>query len=130
MSKIAVIEDDNLIREMYKLKLERSGYEVCLAENGEIGWQIVSDERPDLILLDLMLPEMNGDVLLQKLRETKWGADIRVVVLTNISKDEAPSSLRLLNVERYIVKAHHTPSQVLEIVNEILGKKASPTSHK
>jgi hypothetical protein len=63
---------------------------------------------------------MAGDEMLEKLRQTDWGASIRVIVLTNISRDEAPRSLGLLNVDRYIVKAHHTPQQVLEIVNEVL----------
>jgi CheY-like chemotaxis protein len=66
------------------------------------------------------MPVMSGDVMLEKLRQTDWGANIRVVVLTNISRDEAPMGLRLLNVDRYVVKAHHTPAQVLDIIEEIL----------
>ena len=123
MFKIAVVEDDEPIREMYKFKLENSGYKVCTAKNGKLGLEVVQEEKPDLILLDIMMPEMNGDIMLQKLRETDWGADIRVVVLTNLSKDEAPHTLRFLNVDRYVVKAHHTPAQVIEIVKEVLGKR-------
>jgi CheY-like chemotaxis protein len=66
------------------------------------------------------MPEMNGDEMLTRLREREWGGNIRVIVLTNISKDEAPATLRFLNVDRYVVKAHHTPAQVLEIVREVL----------
>lgn len=64
---------------------------------------------------------MNGDEMLEKLRQTDWGSKIRVIILTNISRDEAPKNLGLLNVDRYIVKAHHTPQQVLDIINEILN---------
>ncbi len=67
------------------------------------------------------MPVMNGDEMLEKLRQTDWGSKIRVIILTNISRDEAPKNLGLLNVDRYIVKAHHTPQQVLDIINEILN---------
>ena len=121
--KIIVIEDDESIRQMYSYKLKSCGYSVSVAENGLIGLERTEEIKPDLILLDLMMPEMNGDEMLQKLRETTWGANIRVIILTNISRSEAPHSLRLLNVDRYIVKAHSTPSQVIDTVQEILGKQ-------
>ena len=119
--KIAVIEDETPIRELYRAKLELSGYEVKAAKNGREGLALAKEFQPDLILLDIRMPEMNGDQMLQKMREHDWGADIRVVILTNLSKDEAPSILRFLNVDRYIVKAHHTPKQIVDIVAEILG---------
>ncbi len=78
-------------------------------------------EQPDLLLLDIRMPGMSGDELLAKMRSTEWGADIRVIILTNLSRDEAPSSLRFLGVDRYVVKAHHTPSQVVDIVREVLA---------
>lgn len=123
MHKIAVVEDDELIRDMYKFKLGSSGFAVQTAENGEIGLSITEAFMPDLILLDLKMPVMSGNEMLEKLRATDWGSGIRVIVLTNISRDEAPHALRFLNVDRYIVKAHHTPAQVIDIVKEVLGEK-------
>jgi two-component system alkaline phosphatase synthesis response regulator PhoP len=120
--KIAVIEDDHAIAAMYGFKLKAGGYTVATAYNGEEGLALAGSFFPDLILLDIMMPVMDGHEMLQKLRQTEWGANIRVVILTNLSKDEAPHGLRLLNVDRYIVKAHHTPSQVVAVVNEILGE--------
>jgi DNA-binding response OmpR family regulator len=119
--KIAVIEDDIPICDMYKMKLSASGYEVRTAHNGEEGSALVELFQPDLILLDIRMPIMSGDVMLEKIRATDWGAKPRVIILTNISKDEAPHGLRFLNVDRYIVKAHHTPAQVLDVVKEVLA---------
>ncbi len=68
-----------------------------------------------------MMPIMTGDEMLVKMRSSEWGSHIRVIILTNISRDEAPSKLRLLNVDRYIVKAHTTPSQLANTVSELLS---------
>lgn len=119
--KIAIIEDEPSICEMYKLKLISTGYDVKVAYDGEEGLKLIKTFKPELILLDLKMPVMNGDEMLEKLRQTDWGSKIRVLVLTNISRDEAPKSLQFLNIERYIVKAHHTPSQVVDIVKETLN---------
>jgi len=121
---VAVIEDELAINEMYKLKLELDGFRVVSAYNGLEGLALVEKEKPDLILLDLKMPEMTGEELLKKLRQTDWGAKIKVIVLTNISRDEAPQSLKLFNVDRYIVKAHYTPAQVIAEVRKVLGVRA------
>lgn len=118
--KIIIIEDDESIRNLYKLKLQYENFVVFVAKNGQEGLKAIKKHTPDLVLLDLRMPIMNGDEMLQKLRSTDWGAHTRVVVLTNLSKDEAPHSLRFLNVDRYIVKAHHTPAQIVRIIKEIL----------
>jgi DNA-binding response OmpR family regulator len=117
--KIAIIEDDGAIARMYELKLKNSGYQVKVAANGVEGLQLVESFRPDVMLLDLMMPEMNGDEMLAEVRKTDWGKAIRVIALTNISETEAPESLKTLNIDRYAVKAHHTPSEVLEIVDSV-----------
>jgi DNA-binding response OmpR family regulator len=119
--KIAVVEDDHAISSMYCFKLQNAGYDVRPAHNGKHGLEVIEQFRPDLVLLDIKMPIMDGAEMLEELRTTEWGGNIRVVVLTNISRDEAPHNLRFLNVDRYIVKAHHTPAQVLEIVNQILN---------
>jgi len=119
--KIAIIEDDLPICSMYEIKLSNVGFDVKTAHNGEEGLRLIELFLPDLILLDLKMPVMSGDDMLEKLRKTDWGAKIRVIILTNISRDEAPHNLRLLNIDRYVVKAHHTPAQVVDIAKEILG---------
>lgn len=122
MQKIVVVEDDQPIREMYVMKLRSQGFDVDSAEDGKSGLTVIEKFKPDLILLDIRMPVMNGDEMLEKLRATQWGSNIRVVILTNLSKDEAPQKLRLLSVDRYAIKAHYTPGQVVDIVREILGQ--------
>ena len=117
---IAIIEDDETISQMYTYKLQASGLRTVTAYNGKQGLELCEKMLPDLILLDLRMPIMNGDEMLEKLRSTAWGSTMRVIILTNISRDEAPKILSLLNVDRYIVKAHHTPQQIVDIINEIL----------
>ncbi len=119
--KIAIVEDDEPIRSMYVLKLKKEGFDVASAEDGEKGLALVEDFKPDLLLLDLKLPYLSGQELLKKAREQDWGKEMLCIVLTNISQSEASMDLRLLKVEKYIVKAHYTPSQVVTEVKDILS---------
>jgi DNA-binding response OmpR family regulator len=119
--KILIVEDNFALADLYGFKFGHEGFTVQTAHNGEMGLEITEAFRPDVILLDLKMPIMNGDEMLERLRETEWGANTRVMVLTNISKDEAPGTLRFLNVDRYIVKAHHTPGQIVDMVREVLS---------
>ncbi|CAN5410108.1 hypothetical protein BH09PAT4_BH09PAT4_01640 [soil metagenome] len=119
-TRILLVEDNLTLADLYCFKLEHEGFKIRVAHNGEMGLEIAGAFRPDIILLDLKMPVMNGDEMLERLRATDWGANMRVIILTNISRDEAPRTLRFLNVDRYIVKAHHTPSQIVDVVREVL----------
>lgn len=121
MTKIAIIEDDQAISQMYRMKFEAEGFEVETAENGKLGLELTEKMRPDIILLDLMMPEMNGDEMLNKMRATAWGKDIKVIILTNMGEQEAPASVKQQNVRRFIVKAEMTPRQVAEMVKTELA---------
>lgn len=120
--KIAIIEDEPSIAQLYQLKLEREGYEVKIATNGEEGLELIEKFKPKLILLDLLMPQMTGEVMLSKLRETQWGRDIKVIILTNVSRQEAPEELSELGISRYIIKAEYTAGQVAEIVEEVFNR--------
>lgn len=121
MTKIAIIEDDRVISQMYRIKFESEDYDVETAENGKLGLDLIENMNPDIILLDLMMPEMTGDVMLAKLRKTSWGKDVKVIVLTNVGEQEIPDSVRKLNVSAVILKADMTPSQVVDLVKKQLA---------
>lgn len=116
--KIAIIEDDQAIAQMYRLKFEGDGHNVELADNGIKGLALIEQMGPDIILLDMMMPEMNGVEMLTKLRKEPWGKDVKVIILTNMGKEEAPKNLSNLGVSNFIVKADMTPRQVAEIVKQ------------
>lgn len=121
MTKIAIIEDDAVINQMYRMKFEADGFDVQVADNGKSGVELVQTFQPDLVLLDLQMPEMTGDEALQHIRAAEWGKDVPVIILTNLGPEEAPKVLEDLNIESYIVKAELTPSQVVARAKETLG---------
>lgn len=119
--KIAIIEDDQAISQMYRIKFEADGYTVETAENGKLGLELAESMKPDIILLDLMMPEMNGDEMLEKLRKTAWGKDIKVIILTNMGEQEIPDGVKKMGVAAVILKADMTPRQVAELVKKQLS---------
>jgi DNA-binding response OmpR family regulator len=126
-AKIAIVEDDIVISQMYRMKFESVGFEVQTAENGKLGVELCEKMRPDMILLDLRMPEMNGEEALKKIRATDWGKRIPVIILTNLGEEEAPDSLKTLGIHSYIVKAELTPSQVMERVKQALAGQKPAT---
>jgi DNA-binding response OmpR family regulator len=121
MTKIAIIEDDQAISQMYRIKFEAEGYTVETAENGVLGLELIEKMHPDIILLDLMMPVMTGEEMLSKLREQPWGKDLKVIILTNRGEQEIPPEVKQLNVTALILKADMTPRQVAELVKSKLG---------
>jgi DNA-binding response OmpR family regulator len=122
VKKILLVEDDIIIANLYKMKLELSGYSVDYAQNGLSGIRHAEQARPDLVMLDLRMPVMDGEEFLKKFRKQPQFYDVPVIVLTNISKDEAPKTLWHYGIEAYIVKAHATPSEILDKIRKIFTK--------
>lgn len=120
--RIAIIEDDAPIVQMYRMKFESDGYEVETAGDGASGLKLIKSFRPQVVLLDLMMPVMDGVEMLTRLRKEPWGKNLKVIVLTNMGESEVPKSMRDLGVERFIVKADMTPKNVAEIVKTELSQ--------
>ncbi len=118
--KIAIIEDDAAISQMYRIKFEADGYDVETAENGQLGLELIEQMSPDIVLLDLMMPVMDGEEMLAKLRQQSWGKNVKVIILTNMGESEAPDSIKEMNVVSFILKANMTPRQVAEVVKQAL----------
>lgn len=120
MTKIAIIEDDPVISQMYRMKFEADGFDVQLANNGKKGIALVEAMEPDMILMDLQMPEMGGAEALTTIRKSEWGKTTPVIILTNLGEEEAPKGIRNLGIHSYIVKAELTPRQVVQRVKEAL----------
>lgn len=121
--KVAIIEDDIAIVQMYRTKFESEGYNVETAGDGITGLELIESFSPDIILLDLMMPNMDGLDMLQRLRGTTEGKKARVVVLTNMGDTETATKVYKMAADDYIVKAEMTPKQVAERVKLLLAKK-------
>ena len=102
MTKIAIIEDDPAISQMYRFKFEAEGYTVETAGNGKLGLELAESMQPDVMLVDLMMPEMTGDEMLSELRQQPWGKDVKVIILTNKGEQEIPESIKALNVSAVV----------------------------
>jgi DNA-binding response OmpR family regulator len=122
-TKIAIVEDDQAISQMYRIKFEAEGYDVETAENGQLGLQLIEEMKPDIVLLDLMMPIMTGEEMLARLRKTGFGKDMKVIILTNRGEQEIPPEVRDLGVTALILKADMTPRQVAELVKTKLAEK-------
>ncbi len=119
--KIAIIEDDQAICQMYRFKFEAEGFVVETAEDGKFGLELAEKMKPDIILLDLMMPGMDGDEMLDLLRKTSWGKDIKVIILTNMGEQEIPAKVKEYGVSGVILKADMTPRQVADMVKKQLA---------
>ncbi|MCL2085716.1 response regulator [Candidatus Saccharibacteria bacterium] len=120
MSKILIVEDNPVINQMYRIKLEANGYNVTVATTGKEALELTKKLTPDLILLDIMMPEMNGDECLEILRRDKKFAETPVIVLTNMNNDAIVEKFETLGVDSFLLKSELTPKQVLEHVDKCL----------
>lgn len=120
--KIAIIEDEPTIVEMYKTKFEKEGYEVQTAGDGNEGLKLIESANPDMVLLDLMMPNKTGIEMLEELRGKPGGNKVKVMVLTNVGDDATTSQVYRLAPIDYIVKSEMTPQQVYERVHSILDE--------
>jgi DNA-binding response OmpR family regulator len=120
--KIAIIEDDAALVQMYRTKFQMDGYEVQTAPDGLMGLELLAEYEPEVILLDLMMPNMTGLDMLAEYKKRNKDSKSKVIVLTNVGNDATITQAREMGAVDYIVKAEMTPSQVAEKVKTILAK--------
>mgnify|MGYP002641214310 CR=1 FL=1 len=121
--KVLIVEDDEFLLQMYSTKLELEGFKVLEAMNGLQGLKTAQKETPDLILLDLNLPEMSGFEVLANLKRNDETKDIKVLILTNYSQKEDIDRCLELGADDYLIKAHFVPSEVISKIKVILEEE-------
>ena len=128
--KVVIIEDDSYILDMYKIKFESSNFEVTSASDGMEGLKILEKKKPDIILLDVIMPKMNGFNVLKAIKNNPTIAKIPVVLLTNLGQRGDIEKGFELGAASYIIKAHFTPSEIVRKIREILKKKNDKSETK
>ena len=118
--KILIVEDDDFLSKMYAAKLDLEGFQVLEASTGVQGLKIAQKERPDLVLLDLNLPEMDGFEVLTRLKDAEDTKGIPVLVLTNYAQKDNIDRCLDLGADDYLIKAHFVPSEVIGKIKNIL----------
>lgn len=121
--KLLLIEDEQYLFEMYKMKLEQEGYEVVAALDGEEGMKVAQKEKPDLILLDLVLPKMNGYEFLKKIRQDPKLKKIKIYILSNLGQDEEIDQGFKDGADGFMLKTNLTPGQLMENIKKIFAGK-------
>jgi DNA-binding response OmpR family regulator len=120
MAKILIVEDDRFLRELIARKLRNEGYEVIEAIDGEEGLKRIKEEKPDLVLLDLILPGIDGFEVLESAKKEPEIAPIPVIILSNLGqREEIERGLKLGAID-YLIKAHFTPGEIIEKIKNIL----------
>lgn len=118
--KIVIVEDNTALAEVYKTRLELLGYSCFVAYDGLTALALIEKELPHLVLLDLMVPKMAGDQILENMRKSTWGKSIPVLIISNLNEADAPAGLRELGIEGYAVKANLSNDQLDQLVDNIL----------
>lgn len=121
-AKILIVEDDKMISTMYQTKLKQEGYSVCVAENGSQALEVAVQEKPNLILLDVIIPQLDGFSVLQELRLNASFKNTPIIMLTNLGTTEDQEKAKQLGATDYVVKANLTPAQVSEVIKKYLNK--------
>lgn len=120
---ILIIEDDKFLRDLITQKLQREGFATTEAMDGEEGLKVARENKPDLILLDLILPGIDGFEILKRIKNDKTTAQIPVIVLSNLGQKEDMNRAISLGAEDFMVKAHFTPGEIIMKIKSILKKK-------
>lgn len=121
MAKILVVEDDQILVHMYQNLLQNHGHDVTVVGDGEKGLKHALEDHPDLILLDIRMPKMDGMTMLKQLRQDSWGKTAKVIMLTNLDAiDKVLQGVIDNHPTYYLIKANNPPEKVLEKVQDVL----------
>lgn len=118
--KIVIVEDNIALADIYKIRMELLGYTCFAAYDGREALALIEKEVPDLVLLDLMVPKVAGDQILEIMRASEWGKEIKVLIISNLNEADAPAGLRNQGIEGYAVKANLSNDQLDQLVDTIL----------
>lgn len=120
-NRILLIEDDDVVIRSVSYTLEQAGYVVESTVSGKLGVETALNSHPDLIICDLILPDINGAEVVLEIRRDPWGKDAKIIILTNIDQEQIKMKLQALSVDRYLVKVENTLKDITNAVNEVIA---------
>ncbi len=120
MSKVLIVEDDAMLSEMYGARFKSEGFEVLTAADGEAGLIVAREAKPDIILLDVIMPKLDGFGALEQIKADTSLSAIPIIMLTNLGQEEDVKKGKELGANDYFIKANQTPSQIVEKVQALL----------
>jgi len=120
MKKILLVEDDPFLIDIYSTKLTETGFKVLLAKDGVQALDLVKKEKPSLVVLDIVLPHIDGWQVLKQIKEIDAVKNLKIVILSNLSQKEEVEKGLSLGADKYLIKSDHTPSRVVEEIKELL----------
>lgn len=120
MSKILIVEDDKFLRDLLEAKLIKENFPILTAVDGEDGLKKIQDEKPKLVLLDLILPGLNGFEILKNIKENPETTNIKVIILSNLGQEEEVEKAMNLGAADYLIKAHFTLEEIVEKIKKVL----------
>src|SRR6056297_1905992 len=118
--KILIVEDEKVLLRLLKDRLKKEGYIVSTAENGEVGLEKIRKEHPDLILLDIIMPKMNGIQLLERKKREGKIKDIPVIIISNSGQPAEINKVKKLGANNWLIKTEFNPQEVIRKVEEII----------
>ena len=120
MKHILLVEDDPFLIDIYNTKLEEAGFSVQTASDGDDVIEKLKEQKPDLLILDIVLPHIDGWEVLSKIKSTPEMEDLKVIILSNLGQKEEVEKGLELGATKYLIKAHHTPREVVEEIKKLL----------
>ena len=123
--KILLVEDDVFVSDVYQTKLKQEGFDVISAKNGTEAMKKLETAVPDVILLDIIMPYMDGKEVLARLKESEKWKNIPVIILTNLSQRDDVEEILQKGADDYLIKSHFTPSEVVEKIKAVLDKTSN-----
>jgi two-component system, OmpR family, alkaline phosphatase synthesis response regulator PhoP len=120
MKKVLLVEDDLFLVDIYSTKFKESGFEIEVIKKGSGAFEKIKEMKPDIVLLDIILPEVSGWEILKEIRKDKKLKNIKVAILSNLGQEDEIEKGSFLGADKYIVKAYYTPAEVVKEIKKMI----------
>lgn len=125
MAKVLLIDDDTVLLKLYSTRLKASGHDLATAVNGEEGLRLLAQFHPDIVILDLLMPKINGFTFIDSIKKHPTYASTKIIVFSSVANQEQISRLKTLGIKIYLNKIDTSPTELVNIIHRELGIAAT-----